>query len=206
MKRKILAMLSCVLVLALVPTFVFGAKSKELSSDNESAIGGIYRPGSTTIPGITSNGPGTPAIPGTELAPGELPPTQVVKPDGTISSEICRRGIGTSGTCWRHTDEEVKTLADGTMLYLTGTTRDNSDTWYRLAFNQKTSNGTLIASNKIGGVAVGDVNVHFAADEAGLLPADLKRGDLFCFHSLNSYGNVGFPRGSHKHRVNAFVI
>lgn len=138
MKRKFLAMLSLVLVLALVPTFVFGAKSKENNgggSDREdNYVSTVVKPGTGTSTGL-ADGP-------------------------------CQLGTGPAGTCHRHGAIEVKTLADGTIISTTGATRDNSGTWYRLAINRAISNGTMINTNHLGGVAIGNVHVHFANDYA----------------------------------------
>lgn len=82
------------------------------------------------------------------------------------TSTICANGTGPAGTCYRHSDVEVKTLADGTIISTTGATRDFSNTWFRLAINTTTSDGTPIVSNNVGGVAIGNVHVHFANDYA----------------------------------------
>lgn len=138
MKRKFLAMLSLVLVLALIPTFTFGAKSKENTGGGSSG-------------GSSSGSVSTVVTPGSSAG---------------LADGLCVLGTGSAGTCWRHADTEVKTLANGTILSTTGATRDRSNTWYRLAINMNTSNGTAIVSDQIGGVAIGNVHVHFAANEA----------------------------------------
>lgn len=143
MKRKFLAMLSLVLVLALIPTFVFGAKSKE----NNGGGGSGSTSSSTSTSTVVT--PGTDGIISTGL------------PDGP-----CKIGTGSAGTCHRHGAIEVKTLANGTIITTTGATRDRVNTWYRLAINTTTSNGTPIVTNHLGGVAIGNVHVHFANDYA----------------------------------------
>ena len=152
MKKKILAMLSLVLVLALVPTFVFGLPSRENNGSGSGSSGG----------GIGIGGPG---YTGTTNAPAGDQLVTLVLPDGTVR-EKCKLHNGSAGTCWRHADTEVKTLANGTVLSTTGATIDRSGTFYRLAINMNTSNGTSIVSDEIGGVAIGNVHVHFAAGEA----------------------------------------
>jgi len=150
MKRKFLAMLSLVLVLVLVPTFVFGARSKE----NTGGSSGGHSGGSTSST-VTTTTP----------TPGAQGPVTLIFPDGTRGDK-CVILNGSAGTCWHHADTEVKTLANGTVLSTTGATIDRSGTFYRLAINMNTANGTPIVSNEIGGVKIGNVHVHFASGEA----------------------------------------
>ena len=167
MKKKILAMLSLVLVLALVPTFVFGLPSRENTgggNNNDIGIGG-------------------PGFAGTTNAPAGDQLVTLVLPDGTVR-EKCELHNGSAGTCWRHADTEVKTLANGTVLSTTGETIDRSGTFYRLAINMNTSNGTSIVSDEIGGVAIGNVDVHFAAGEAET--AGLPTGVVDRINKLNA--------------------
>lgn len=86
----------------------------------------------------------------------------IVTPDDAA----CEPSTGSSGTCYRHSDTEVKTLADGTIISTTGATKDKSNTWYRLAVDRPVANGNVIKSNGVGGVSVGNVTVHFANNEA----------------------------------------
>lgn len=149
MKKKILAMLSLVLVLALVPTFVFGLPSRENTGSGSS--GGGSTGGGSSVPGVTVLGATSNVL--------------LVFGDGSTAYE-CKLLNGSAGTCWRHANTEAKTLANGTILTTTGATIDRSGIWYRLAINMNTSNGTPIVSDEIGGVAIGNVHVHFAAGEA----------------------------------------
>ena len=138
MKRKFLAMLSLVLVLALIPTFTFGAKSKENTGGGSSG-------------GSSSGSVSTVVTPGSSAG---------------FADGLCVLGTGSAGTCYRHGAIEVKTLSNGAIITTTGATRDFTNTWYRLAINTNTSNGTPIVTNHLGGVAIGNVHVHFANDYA----------------------------------------
>lgn len=89
----------------------------------------------------------------------------------TVISTICPNLDGPAGTCQRHKEIDVKTLANGQIITTTGATRDFKNVWYRLAINMMTSNGTPIAANNDAGVKIGNVHVHFAggyAEIAGL--------------------------------------
>lgn len=137
MKKKFFAALALAAALVAIPTFAFAGKSYEVDKDSSGGGGG----GHSTV--VTTN-----------------------TPTSTTTSTICANGTGPAGTCYRHSDVEVKTLADGTIISTTGATRDFSNTWFRLAINTTTSDGTPIVSNNVGGVAIGNVHVHFANDYA----------------------------------------
>ena len=110
---------------------------------------------------------------------------------GTQAGAICELGSGPAGTCLCHPETVVKTLADGTMISTTGATRDKTETWYRLAINIKTSNGTDIVSNKTGGVAIGNVHVHFASGQAEIagLPTQIAT-DIYALNSGKTVSEI----------------
>lgn len=89
----------------------------------------------------------------------------------TTSTALCPNLDGPAGTCERHKETKVEVRSNGVMVTTTGATRDYSNTWYRLAINMNTTNGTPIVANNDAGVKIGNVHVHFAggfAEIAGL--------------------------------------
>ena len=131
MKKKILATVAMIGVLTLIPTFAFGAGSKENVSGGSGSVT-VVKPGTTEQVALGSGTSGT------------------SKPEVTTTTTISTTGIISSTT---------------------GATVDSSETWYRLAVDTKSSDGTPIVSNKAGGVEIKDVHVHFAtgiAETAGL--------------------------------------
>lgn len=157
MKKKLLATLSLILVLVMIPTFVFGRPSREWNDNDDDDRGSGSSTQTSTI---------------------------VTTPTG----EKCDLGNGPAGTCTRHPETEVKTLANGAMISTTGATLDKAGYWYRLAINMKNTSGTDIVSNNVGGVAIGNVHVHFASGQAEV--AGLPTHIVSDINALNSGKSV----------------
>lgn len=89
----------------------------------------------------------------------------------TTSTVLVPNLDGPAGTSESQTDTKVEVRSNGVMVTTTGATRDFSNTWYRLAINTTTTDGTQISADNNAGVKIGNVHVRFVggyAEIAGL--------------------------------------